>query len=71
MQIGPGVDGLVHISEISRKRIGKVEDELKVGQVVSAKVLKIDPATRKISLSIKALTPELAAEPPRPAAARR
>lgn len=63
VQIGPGVDGLVHISEISRKRIGKVEDELKVGQVVSAKVLKIDPATRKISLSIKALTPEL---PPAP-----
>ncbi|MBY0309373.1 MAG: S1 RNA-binding domain-containing protein, partial [Phycisphaerales bacterium] len=63
IQIGAGVDGLVHISEVSRKRIGKVEDELKVGQVVSAKVLKIDPATRKISLSIKALTPEA---PPAP-----
>ncbi len=63
IQIGQGVDGLVHISEISRKRIGKVEDELKVGQVVSAKVLKIDPATRKISLSIKALLPEVAPAP--------
>jgi small subunit ribosomal protein S1 len=63
IQIGPGVDGLVHISEISRKRIGKVEDELKVGQVVSAKVLKIDPTTRKISLSIKALLPEVAPAP--------
>ena len=63
IQIGQGVDGLVHISEISRKRIGKVEDELKVGQVVSAKVLKIDPGTRKISLSIKALLPEVAPAP--------
>lgn len=66
IEISPGVDGLVHISEISRKRIGKVEDVLKVDQVVSAKVLKVDPTTRKISLSIKALTPDTPAEPPRP-----
>ncbi len=63
IQLSPGVDGLVHISEISRKRINTPADVLKVDQVVTARVLKIDPTTRKISLSIKALTPE---EPPKP-----
>jgi small subunit ribosomal protein S1 len=63
IEIAPSVDGLVHVSEISRKRINTPGDVLKVDQVVSARVLKIDPATRKISLSIKALTPE---EPPKP-----
>jgi small subunit ribosomal protein S1 len=63
IQIAPGVDGLVHISEVSRKRIGKVEEVLKVDQVVTARVLKIDPTTRKISLSLKVLQAE---EPPAP-----
>lgn len=63
IEITPGVDGMVHISELSRKRVAKVEDVLKVDQVVTARVLKIDPTTRKISLSIKALTPD---EPPAP-----
>jgi small subunit ribosomal protein S1 len=63
IQIAPGVDGLVHISEVSRKRIGKVDEVLKVDQVVTARVLKIDPTTRKISLSLKVLQAE---EPPAP-----
>ncbi|MCU0689485.1 MAG: S1 RNA-binding domain-containing protein, partial [Phycisphaerales bacterium] len=63
VEIGPGVDGLVHISEVSRKRVAKIEDHLKVDQVVTARVLKIEPATRKISLSIKALLPEEAPAP--------
>ncbi len=55
IELGPNVDGLVHISEIDHKRIGKVEEVLKVDEIVRAKVLKIDPATRRISLSLKAL----------------
>lgn len=55
VEIRPGVEGLVHISELDHKRIAKVEDALKVDEVVQAKVLKIDPASRRISLSVKAL----------------
>jgi len=69
INLGPGVDGLVHISEISHKRIGKPEDVLKIDEVVSVKVLKIDPSSRKISLSIRALKQREApppAAPPRP-----
>ncbi len=63
LEIAPGVDGLVHISEISRKRINKPEDVLKQDEIVKAKVLKIEAGTRKISLSIKALLP-IEAPPP-------
>lgn len=63
LEISPGVDGLVHISEIARRRINKPEDVLKKDEVVKAKVLKVDPQTRKISLSIKALLP-VEAPPP-------
>jgi predicted RNA-binding protein with RPS1 domain len=63
VKLAEGVDGLVHISEIARRRINKPDDVLKVDQVVQAKVLKIDPGTRKIALSIKALTPEEAPAP--------
>jgi predicted RNA-binding protein with RPS1 domain len=63
VEIAPGVDGMVHISEISRKRVAKVEDHLKLDQVVTAQVLKIDGQTRKISLSIKALEAEKPPEP--------
>jgi ribosomal protein S1 len=57
IEVAPGVEGLVHISEIDHKRIGKVEDVLKVDEVVRCKVLKIDPGSRRVSLSIKALKP--------------
>jgi small subunit ribosomal protein S1 len=57
VEIGPGVEGLVHISEIDYKRINKVEDALKVDEIVMAKVLKIDRDNRRVSLSIKALKP--------------
>ncbi len=55
INLAPGVDGLVHISEISHKRIGKPEEVLKLEEVVAVKVVKIDPGSRKISLSIKAM----------------
>lgn len=64
VEITPGVEGLVHISEMAWKRVGKVEEVVKPDEVVKAKVLKIDPETRRISLSIKALLPP----PERPAA---
>lgn len=56
VELTPGVEGLVHVSEIAWKRIAHPKDALKESEVVRCKVLKIDPASRKISLSIKALT---------------
>ena len=50
----PNKDGLVHISEISKERVNKVEDHLKIGDMVKVKLLKIDNMG-KISLSMKAL----------------
>jgi len=47
----PGVDGLVHISQIANKHVVKPEDELKVGQVISVKVLEVNAEQKKISLS--------------------
>ena len=58
------MDGLIHISQVADKRIGKVEDELMIGQHVQAKVVEINLADQKIGLSIRALLEpeEVAAE---------
>ena len=48
------IDGLVHISQISEERVDKIKNVLKVGQDVSARVVKIDRNERRIGLSIKA-----------------
>ncbi|MFM1944531.1 MAG: ribosomal protein [Verrucomicrobiota bacterium] len=48
------IDGLVHISQISEERVEKIKNVLKVGQEVTARVIKIDKAERRIGLSIKA-----------------
>lgn len=53
VKIAEGVEGLVHISELAWKRVGKTSDVLQPKQVVSVKVLKIDADARKISLSVK------------------
>lgn len=53
VELEPGLDGLVHISEVAHKRVGNIADELNVGQEVSAKILEIDQDRRRISLSIK------------------
>ncbi len=53
-----GVDGLLHISDISWSRVGKPEDALSAGQELRVRILKIDPATKKISLGLKQLEPE-------------
>jgi small subunit ribosomal protein S1 len=55
VELEPGVEGLVHISELDYKRIFRVSDVVTVGQEVEAQVLAVDPAQRRISLSIKAL----------------
>ena len=57
VEFGGGVDGLLHISDISWSRVAKVADVLTVGQEVEAKVLKVDPATRRIALGMKQLLP--------------
>jgi small subunit ribosomal protein S1 len=53
-----GLDGLLHVSDISLTRIAKPEDVLTVGQELQLRVLKIDPETSKISLGLKQLQPE-------------
>jgi small subunit ribosomal protein S1 len=53
-----GIDGLLHVSDISWSRVGAPEDVLTVGQEIEAKVLKIDRETRRISLGLKQLQPE-------------
>lgn len=67
VELEPGVEGLVHISELDHKRVFRVTDVLQVGQEIEAQVLSVDPANRKISLSLKALkaraVPEKAPEP--------
>jgi small subunit ribosomal protein S1 len=55
VEISPGVDGLVHISELSHERVHNINKFLKPDEVVSCKVLSIDTAKRKVALSIKAL----------------
>ncbi len=51
----PGIDGLVHISELSNKFVTKADEAVKVGQEIEALVLNVDPEAKRISLSIKAL----------------
>lgn len=54
-QVIPGVDGLIHISQISYKHIGTPAEVLKVGDTVTAKIMEIDFDKKRVSLSIKAL----------------
>ena len=54
-EILPGVDGLIHISQIADKRIGKPEDVLAEGQEVQVKITDVDAENKRISLSIRAL----------------
>lgn len=61
-QIIPGVDGLIHISQIADHRIEKPQDVLSVGQDVKVKVTNIDYDKKRISLSIRALLEETAGE---------
>jgi small subunit ribosomal protein S1 len=53
-----GIDGLLHVSDISWSRVNKPEDVLSVGQQIQVRILKIDPDTKKLSLGLKQLQPE-------------
>ena len=63
VELIPGIDGLIHISQIANKRIGKPEDVLTVGEMVDAKITEIKWDEKKIGLSIRELlAPEAPAE---------
>ena len=57
-EIIPGIDGLIHISQIANQRVSKVSDILTVGQEVEAKITEADLEKKRISLSMRALLPE-------------
>ncbi len=59
-ELEDGVEGLIHLSELSSERIGSPEEVVSVGQELDAKIIKIEAAARKIGLSIRALTEETA-----------
>ncbi|MBR5430235.1 MAG: bifunctional 4-hydroxy-3-methylbut-2-enyl diphosphate reductase/30S ribosomal protein S1 [Firmicutes bacterium] len=58
LEVEPGVEGLVHISQMANHRVEKTEDVVKPGDVVNVKVLAVDPEAKRMSLSIKATLPE-------------
>jgi small subunit ribosomal protein S1 len=62
VRLEPGVEGLVHISELATRRIRSVADVVKEGEQVECRVLAIDPHEQKLALSIKALAPPPAAK---------
>ncbi len=64
-RIIPGIDGLIHISQIANKHVAKPQDELTVGQEVEAKITAVDLEKKRVSLSIRALLePEVVEEAP-------
>ena len=59
VELTPGIDALLHVSQIAKEHIEKPSDVLKIGQEIEAKVVDFNEADKKISLSMKALlTPE-------------
>ncbi|MEA4853603.1 MAG: bifunctional 4-hydroxy-3-methylbut-2-enyl diphosphate reductase/30S ribosomal protein S1 [Christensenella sp.] len=63
VSLEPTIDGLIHISQVTNRRLEKVEEELRIGDKITAKVMEVNPAKKRISLSIRALMDE----PERPA----
>ncbi len=55
VELEPGIEGMIHISELDHKRVVRVTDVLQVGKEVDLKVLKIEPNKKRIALSLKAL----------------
>jgi small subunit ribosomal protein S1 len=74
VRLEPGVEGLVHISELATRRIRSVGDVVREGEPVECRVLAVDPDEQRMSLSIKALAPapsgaaSVESEPEEPAA---
>lgn len=71
VEILPGKDGLLHVSELDNRRVEKVEDVLKEGDHIRVKLLEIDPKTGKLRLSHKALLPKPEGQPDRQRGERR
>lgn len=61
-RIIPGIDGLIHISQIANKHVAKPQDELTVGQEINAKIIAVDSEKKRVSLSIRALLEDEPAE---------
>ncbi|MHC4992335.1 MAG: 30S ribosomal protein S1 [Planctomycetota bacterium] len=55
MEVAPGVEGLIHISQLSHERVNRVSQVVKPDEIVTARVLSVDPDSRRISLSLKAM----------------
>ncbi len=66
-EVVPGVDGLIHISQIADRRIEKPAEVLSEGQLVDAKITAVDEQKKKISLSIRALLAPVVEEEEAPA----
>ena len=64
VQLAPGVEGLIHISELSHDRVSRPSQIVKVDEIVRVKVLNVDPSTRRIGLSLKALQAQREEEAP-------
>ena len=62
VELAPGVDALLHVSQISREHVAKPSDVLSIGQEITAKIVDFNEADRKISLSMKALEADNAQE---------
>jgi len=71
VELEPGVEGLVHISELSHKRVPRVSDVVKEGDEIDAVVLSVDPKAQRISLSMKNVNPPPEPEAAAPASAAR
>ena len=69
VELEPGVDALLHVSQIAREHIDKPSDVLSVGQQIEAKVVELNAADHKISLSMKALLPDESKAQPKEAPA--
>ena len=55
VEIIPGVDGLIHVSQLSDRHVGSISDSFSVGQVIKAKIWEIDYNSKRVSLSVRAL----------------
>lgn len=62
VRVAEGIDGLVHLSQLAERRVARPEEAVSVGQEVKVKVLKVDEANRRLSLSMRAVTEEAAKE---------
>ncbi len=58
VELEPGIEGLIHISELSTQRVRRVREVVEEGQIVNVDVLSVDPTTRRIALSLKSISQE-------------